>query len=64
MIRRKRKISDLDRQLKNAHAEHRKVVREGEDREPMLRRLNQRLEDNGFMELLIVSMERTRRRPT
>lgn len=64
MIRRKRKISDLDRQLEDAHAEHREVVREGENREPMLRRLNQNLQDNRFVERLIVGMEATRRRPT
>ena len=62
MIRRKRKISDLDRQLEDAHAEHREVVREGKEREPLLRRLQHEFEDNGFMERLIVGMEQTRRR--
>ena len=64
MIRRKRKISDLDRQLEDAHAEHRQVVREGKDREPLLRRLQQQVEQNKFAERLIASMEQTRRRPT
>lgn len=64
MIRRKRRISDLDRQLENAHAEHLEVVREGEEREPMLRRLQQHLADNGFVERLVANMEQTRRRTT
>lgn len=62
MIRRKRKLHTLDEDLEKARREHDRVLREGRAREPMLARLEQRLQDNGILGAVIDSLERTRRR--
>lgn len=40
------------------------MARKGQDREPMLQRLEQRLADNSFADLLVTGLHATRRRPT
>jgi hypothetical protein len=62
MIRRKRKLHALDDELAKAKREHARVLREGRAREPMLDRLEQRLQDNGILLAVIESLEQTRRR--
>jgi hypothetical protein len=64
IFRRRRKLRELDRQLHQAQSEHARVVREGREREPLLRRLERELQDNSFVERLVAGMEQTRRRPT
>lgn len=62
MIRRKRKLRALDDELTKAKREHARVLREGREREPMLARLEQRLQENGILSAVIDSLEQTRRR--
>lgn len=62
MIRRKRKLAALDDELRKARSEHAEVVRKGDEREPLLRRLEERLEENGILGAVISSLEQTRRR--
>lgn len=62
IFRRRRRLRDLDRQLHETRREHERLVREGREREPRLRRLERELQDNQFLERLIASMEQTRRR--
>lgn len=64
MFRRRRKLRELDDQLLDARREHARLVREGRDRAPLLRRLERELQDNQFAERLVASLEQTRRRPT
>jgi hypothetical protein len=63
-IRRRKKLRELDHQLTQARSEHERLVREGREREPMLRRLEQHFRDNHFVELLVASLEQSRRRRT
>jgi len=62
MIRRKKKLRALDDELTAARREHAKVVREGHAREPLIARLEKRLQENGIAEVVIASLEQTRRR--
>jgi len=63
-LRRRRKLRELDRELREARREHERLVREGLEREPQLRRLARELQDNQFVERLLESLEQTRRRHT
>lgn len=62
MIFRRRKHRDLDHELRKTRSEHERLVREGREREPLLRRLERELQDNQFAERLVASLEQTRRR--
>ena len=64
ILRRRRKLRELDRELREARREHERLVREGLEREPQLRRLARELQDNQFVERLLESLEQTRRRHT
>lgn len=64
MIWHSRKTRQLEAQLELARQERRAVARKGQDREPMLQRLEQRLADNSFADLLVTGLHATRRRPT
>jgi hypothetical protein len=54
----------LERELREARREHERLVLEGREREPQLKRLKRELQDNRFAERLIESLEQTRRRHT
>lgn len=62
MSRRKKKLRALDDELRLARREHAKVVREGHEREPLIKRLEERLQENGILGVVIASLEQTRRR--
>jgi hypothetical protein len=64
MIWHSRKTRELEAQLEQARQERRAVARKGQDREPMLQRLELRLAENSFADLLVASLHATRRRPT
>lgn len=63
-LRRRRKLRELERELREARREHERLVLEGREREPQLKRLKRELQDNRFAERLIESLEQTRRRHT
>jgi hypothetical protein len=64
MIGRGKKIRELEQQLEEARRERLAVERRGHAREPMLRRLEQRLAENSFADLLVAGLNATRRRHT
>jgi len=64
MIGRGRKIRELEAQLEQARQERYAVTQQGREREPMLRRLEQRLAENSFADLLVAGLNATRRRRT
>lgn len=55
-------VKKARRRLEHAEAELREVAQEGEEREPLLQRLENHLHDNGFAERFVAGVMASRRR--
>ncbi len=64
MMSRWKRIRELRQELRRAEQQTETVRREGEEREPLLLRLERHLAENRFAERLMQSMDQSRRRPT